>query len=163
MKLRILLAALVSLALFAWRPAMAQERAYMLGVISYGDSPQMIATEYEGLTNYLSRVLKRPVRIEGARNFDIFAQRAKAKHYHMMFVAPSAVLDANRSAGYLPVAKIPGLLSVSFMAPGRTNIAFPEDMKDHGRPHQLRRRHQSACHADQLLRAAGRRFDSRNR
>jgi ABC-type phosphate/phosphonate transport system substrate-binding protein len=39
------------------------------------------------------------------------------------------VLDANRSAGYLPVAKIPGLLSVSFMAPGRTNIAFPEDMK----------------------------------
>ncbi|MBX3647117.1 MAG: PhnD/SsuA/transferrin family substrate-binding protein [Rhodocyclaceae bacterium] len=129
MKSRILLAALLLLAFFVWRPAMAQERAYILGVISYGDSAQMIATEYDGLTTYLSRVLKRPVRIEGARNFDIFAQRAKAKRYHMIFVAPSAVLDANRAAGYLPVAKIPGLLSVSFMAPGRTNIAFPEDMK----------------------------------
>ncbi|MBK6630578.1 MAG: PhnD/SsuA/transferrin family substrate-binding protein [Betaproteobacteria bacterium] len=129
MKLRILLAGFLSLALFAWRPVAAQERAYLLGVISYGDSAQMIASEYEGLTSYLSRMLKRPVRVEGARNFDSFAQRAEKKRYHMMFVAPSAVLDANKSAGYLPVAKIPGLLSVSFMAPGRTNIAFPEDMK----------------------------------
>ncbi len=129
MKLRILLTGLLSLALLAWRPAAAQERAYLLGVISYGESAQMIASEYEGLTTYLSRVLKRPVRLEGARDFDTFGQRAKAKRYHMMFVAPSAVIDANRSAGYLPVAKIPGLLSVSFMAQGRTNIAFPEDMK----------------------------------
>ena len=129
MKLRILLSGLIFLALFAGRPATAQERAYLLGVISYGESAQMIASEYEGFTSYLSRVLKRPVRVEGARDFDTFGQRAQKKRYHMMFVAPSAVLDANRSAGYLPVAKIPGLLSVSFMAQGRTNIAFPEDMK----------------------------------
>lgn len=129
MNFRILLAGLLALALLAWRPAAAQERAYLLGVISYGDSAQMIASEYEGLTTYLGMVLKRPVRIEGARDFTTFGQRAKAKRYHMMFVAPSAVIEANRSAGYLPVAKIPGLLSVSFMAPGRTNIAFPEDMK----------------------------------
>lgn len=129
MKSRTLLAAFLLFALLILRPAMAQERAYILGVISYGDSAQMIASEYEGLTSYLSRMLKRPVRVEGARNFDTFGQRADKKRYHMIFVAPSAVLDANKSAGYLPIAKIPGLLSVSFMAPGRTNIAFPEDMK----------------------------------
>ncbi|MBS3916946.1 MAG: PhnD/SsuA/transferrin family substrate-binding protein [Sulfuritalea sp.] len=129
MKLRNLLAGFLLLTLLVWRPAAAQERAYLLGVISYGESAQMIASEYDGLTGYLSRVLKRPVRVEGARDFATFEQRAQKKRYHMMFVAPSAVLDANKSAGYVPVAKIPGLLSVSFMAQGRTNIAFPEDMK----------------------------------
>lgn len=119
----------MGIALLAWQPAAAQERAYLLGVISYGNSAQMIASEYEGLTDYLSRTLKRPVRIEGARDFSTFGERAKAKRYHMMFVAPSAVVEANRSAGYLPVAKIPGLLSVSFMAPTKSGIAFPEDMK----------------------------------
>lgn len=120
---------LIGIALIAWRPAMAQERAYLLGVISYGNSAQMIASEYHGLTEYLSRVLKRPVRVEGARDFSTFGERAKAKRYHFMFVAPSAVMEANRSAGYLPVVKIPGLLSVAFMAQTKTNIAFPEDMK----------------------------------
>lgn len=119
----------MGIALLAWQPAAAQERAYLLGVISYGNSAQMIASEYQGLTDYLSRVIKRPVRVEGARDFTTFGERAKAKRYHMMFVAPSAVVEANRSAGYLPVAKIPGLLSVSFMAPTKSGIAFPEDMK----------------------------------
>ena len=117
------------LLLLAGQPAAARERAYLLGVISYGNSAQMIATEHHGLTEYLGRVLKRPVRIESARDFTSFAERAKAKRYHMMFVAPSAVIEANRSAGYLPVAKVPGLLSVSFMAPTKAGIAFPEDMK----------------------------------
>jgi phosphonate transport system substrate-binding protein len=126
---RICVAALLALAALVGRPAMAQDRAYLLGVISYGASAQMIASEYHGLTAYLSRTLKRPIRVEGARDFTTFGERAKAKRYHMMFVAPSAVIEANRSAGYLPVAKVPGLLSVAFMAPTKTNIAFPEDMK----------------------------------
>lgn len=129
MKRYFFLTGLLMLALLAWRPAAAQERAYLLGVISYGDSAQMIASEYEGLIAYLGRVLKRPVRVEGARDFTTLGQRAKAKRYHMIFAAPSAIVEANRSAGYLPVAKIPGRLSVAFMAPTRTNIAFPEDMK----------------------------------
>lgn len=129
MKRRTLLVGLAVLALSALNPAQGQERAYLLGVISYGASAQMIASEYEGLTSYLGRTLKHPVRVEGARDFTTFGERARAKRYHMMFVAPSAVLDANRSAGYLPVAKVPGLLSVAFMAPTKSNIAFPEDMK----------------------------------
>ncbi len=117
------------LLILARQPAMAQDRAYLLGVISYGNSAQMIASEYHGLTSYLSRVLKKPVRVEGARDFTTFGERAKARRYHLMFVAPSAVVEANRSAGYLPVAKVPGLLAVSFMAMTKTGIAFPEDMK----------------------------------
>lgn len=128
MKRRFLAASLLALAV-TWLPARAQDRAYLLGVISYGASAQMLASEYDGLTTYLSKTLKRPVRIEGARDFTTFGERANAKRYHLMFVAPSAVIEANRSAGYLPVAKIPGLLSVSFMALTKSNIAFPEDMK----------------------------------
>lgn len=119
----------VGCALLAGQPVAAQERAYLLGVISYGNSAQMIASEFQGLTDYLSRTLKRPLRVEGARDFATFGERAKAKRYHFMLVAPSAVLEANRSAGYLPVAKVPGVLAVSFMALGKTGIAFPEDMK----------------------------------
>lgn len=129
MKRRKLLSGFALIALCCWQPALAQDKAYLLGVISYGASAQMISSEYEGLTTYLSKTLKHPVRLEGARDFTTFAERAKAKRYHMMFVAPSAVIEANRAAGYLPVAKIPGLLSVSFMAPTKSNIAFPEDMK----------------------------------
>jgi ABC-type phosphate/phosphonate transport system substrate-binding protein len=128
MKRRFLMAGLLALAV-SWLPALAQDKAYLLGVISYGASAQMIASEYEGLTTYLGKALKRPVRIEGARDFTTFGERAKAKRYHMMFVAPSAVIEANKSAGYQPVAKIPGLLSVAFMALAKSNIAFPEDMK----------------------------------
>lgn len=113
----------------AARPALSDGKAYVLGVISYGNSAQMIASEYSGLTAYLGKVLKRPVRVEGARDFTTFGERAKARRYHLMFVAPSVVIEANRSAGYLPVAKVPGLLAVSFMALAKTNIAFPEDMK----------------------------------
>jgi ABC-type phosphate/phosphonate transport system substrate-binding protein len=111
------------------QPGLAQERAYLLGVISYGESPQMIASEYEGLTTYLAKIVKRPVRVEGSRNFDVFAARAKTKRYQFIFSAPSAIIQANRDAGYVPVAKVPGRLAASFMAMGRTGIAFPEDMK----------------------------------
>lgn len=117
------------LLLLAGRPGLAQERAYILGVIGYGESAQMIASEYEGLTAYLSRIVKRPVRVEGSRNFDVFAERAKTKRYHFIFAAPSAIIQANRDAGYEPVAKVPGRLAAAFMAMGKTGIAFPEDMK----------------------------------
>lgn len=119
----------VGVLLLAGSPALAQERAYLLGIISYGNSAQMIASEYHGLTTYLSRILRKPVRVEGARDFTVFGERARARRYHFLFAAPSAVVEANRSAGYLPVAKVPGLLAVSFMAMAKTNIAFPEDMK----------------------------------
>ena len=119
----------LGLLLLAGRPGLAQERAYILGVIGYGESAQMIASEYEGLTAYLSRIVKRPVRVEGSRNFDVFAERAKTKRYHFIFAAPSAIIQANRDAGYEPVAKVPGRLAAAFMAMGKTGIAFPEDMK----------------------------------
>ncbi len=38
-------------------------------------------------------------------------------------------IEANRLAGYEPVAKIPGTLSASFMSLGSSEVAFPEDMK----------------------------------
>lgn len=131
MKQRTLFAALCACALlYAVRPAAASERAYILGVISYGESAQMIASEYNGLTTYLGKILKRPVRIEGARDFTSFGERAKAQRYHFIFAAPTAVIDANRAAGYRPVAKIPGLLAASFLALAKTGIAFPDDMKN---------------------------------
>ena len=68
--------ALGLLLLLSGRPGLAQERAYLLGIISYGNSAQMIASEYHGLTAYLSRVLKKPVRVEWAREFSTLGERA---------------------------------------------------------------------------------------
>ncbi|HMM54422.1 MAG TPA: PhnD/SsuA/transferrin family substrate-binding protein [Candidatus Desulfobacillus sp.] len=128
MRLPALLAALLAAAVFCL-PAVAAERAYQLGVIGYGESQQMIASEYEGLINYLGRVLRRPVRVEGSGDFTTFAERTRSRRYQMLFAAPSAILEASSASGYVPVAKVPGLLSVAFMAPARTGIAFTEDMK----------------------------------
>lgn len=117
------------LLLLTGRHGLAQERAYILGVISYGESAQMITSEYEGLTNYLTRTVKRPVRVEGSRDFTTFAERIKSKRYQFIFAAPSAVLEARRDAGYEPIAKVPGRLAAAFMALSKAGIAFPEDMK----------------------------------
>lgn len=110
--------------------ALAQaQRAIMLGVVGYGESAVAASLQYEGLTDYLGRSLKQRVLVESSRDFTAFAERAKAKRYQFLFAAPSAIIDANRAAGYEPLVKAPGRLAASFMAAGKSGIAFVEDMK----------------------------------
>lgn len=108
-------------------PALAIDY-YILGVQDYVKNPILVVRDYEGLTTYLSKTLKTPVRVEAVKTYDEYAKKAAAKRFHFMYAPPSMIMRANMSAGYEPVVKIPGLLSASFMTMD-PNIAFPEDMK----------------------------------
>lgn len=101
---------------------------YILGVQDYVKNPILVVRDYQGLANYLSRMLKTPVRIEAVKTYDDYLKKAAAKRFHFMYAPPAMIMKAHFAAGYEPVAKIPGLLSASFMTMD-PSIAFPEDMK----------------------------------
>lgn len=101
----------------------------ILGIQDYNKSPILLVSEYDGLTRYLSRVLKQPVRLESVKTRDEYLSKAQTKRFTFMYGPPSMILSANRLAGYQPVAKVPGLLSAAFMSLSSSGIAFPEDMK----------------------------------
>ncbi len=123
-----LLQALILLGVLIARPVMAVETLW-LGIQDYNRSPIIVAEEFHGLTNYLSRVLKRPVKVETVRDSDKYLADAKQKKFAFMFAPPSMIMQANKLAGYEPIAKIPGQISAGFMALSSSGIAFPEDMK----------------------------------
>ena len=108
-------------------PAQAADY-YILGVQDYVKNPILVVRDYQSLANYLARTLKTPVRIEAVKTYDDYIKKAKNKRFHFMYAPPSMIMQANLSAGYEPVVKIPGLLSASFLTMD-TSIAFPEDMK----------------------------------
>lgn len=119
---------LIGLALgLAWLPARAADY-YILGVQDYVKNPILVVRDYQGLANYLSKIVKTPVRIEAVKTYDDYIKKAAAKRFHFMYAPPSMIMKAHFAAGYEPVVKIPGLLSASFVTMD-TNIAFPEDMK----------------------------------
>ena len=119
---------LILLGMLVMRQGMAAETLF-LGVQDYNRSPIVVAEEFRGLATYLSRVLQRPVKIETVRDYDKYLAEAKQKRFAFMFAPPSMIMQANKLAGYEPVAKIPGQISAGFMTPVSTGIAFPEDMK----------------------------------
>ncbi len=101
----------------------------LLGVQDYNQSPILVVREYMGLTRYLGRELGRQVRVESVRDYDEYLKKAAARRFAFLFAPPSMIMQAHRLAGYEPIAKIPGLLSASFMSLASSGIAFPEDMK----------------------------------
>lgn len=108
-------------------PAFASDNL-LIGVQDYTRSAIVVVREYQGLAIYLSHVLKQPVRIEHVKTYSEYLKKAQAKRFAFMFGPPSMIMQAHKF-GYTPVAKIPGLLSASFMSLSKTGIAFPEDMK----------------------------------
>ncbi len=119
---------LILLGMLIAQPCWAVETLW-LGIQDYNRSPIIVAEEFHGLTSYLSQVLKRPVKVETVRKYDEYMAEAKQKKFAFMFGPPSMIMQANKLAGYEPVAKIPGQISAGFMALASSGIAFPEDMK----------------------------------
>lgn len=105
------------------------EEVLLLGVQEYVRSPVQVAYDYKPLADYLGRVLGQRVRIETVKPYDQFMSKVAAKRYAFIFAPPSMVIEGNRTGGYVPVARFPGLIAASFIAMSRTQIAFPEDMK----------------------------------
>lgn len=121
----------ILLAVLTWLTCMPARAAdyYLLGVQDYVKNPILVVRDYEGLTAYLSKVLKKPVRVEAVKTYDDYMKKAAAKRFHFMYAPPSMIMKAHMTAGYEPVVKIPGLLSASFMSLASSPVAFPEDMK----------------------------------
>ena len=106
------------------------EETLILGVQEYVRSPIQVAYDYKSLADYLGRVLNKTVRIESVKSYDQYMKKVAAKRFAFIFAPPSMVIQGNKSAGYVPVAKFPGLIAASFIAMSKSGIAFPEDMKD---------------------------------
>lgn len=117
------------LALLGFSTTAGASERLILGVQNYNKGPVVMVREHLGLAKYLSRVLGQEVRVESVKNYDEFMNKAGKKRYAFIFAPPNMVMQANKRAGYEPVAKVPGLLAVSFMSFSKSGIAFPEDMK----------------------------------
>lgn len=101
----------------------------ILGVQEYGSNPITLVHEYEGLTKFISKTLKRPVRFESERMYSTYMDKAVKKRYLLIYGPPSMTLEAYGRAGYEPLVRRPGALSATFMSLAKTGIGFPEDLK----------------------------------
>lgn len=101
----------------------------VLGVQDYEKSPRVLAAEFKGLAQYLGDKIGQPVRVQASQSYKRYMVNSKKKRYAFIYGPPSMAMDAYRTAGYQPVAKIPGVLSASFMTLSTSDVAFPEDMK----------------------------------
>lgn len=101
----------------------------VLGVQDFGKSPGVLAGEFKGLADYLSKQLGQPVSVQASQSYKRYMANSQKKRYAFIFGPPSMAMEAYKAAGYEPVAKIPGVLSASFMSLSTSDVAFPEDMK----------------------------------
>jgi len=101
----------------------------ILGVQDYGKTTQVLVVEYKSLAAYLSKQLGQPVVVQASQNYERHMANAKKKRFAFIYGPPTMAIEAYRLSGYEPVAKIPGVLSASFMSLSTSNVAFPEDMK----------------------------------
>ena len=102
----------------------------ILGVQDYEKTPRVLADEFKGLATYLSGKLGQPVTVHASQSYKRYMLNSQKKRYDFIYGPPSMAMEAYKSAGYEPVAKIPGVLSASFMSLSSSDVAFPEDMKD---------------------------------
>lgn len=100
-----------------------------IGFQDYNRSPIQAAQDSRGFTEYMTRMLGVPVKVETIREHDKLIAQAKQKRFGLMFAPASMIMEANKVAGYEPVVRVPGQLAAAFAAPASSGIAFPEDMK----------------------------------
>lgn len=101
----------------------------VLGVQDYEKTPRVLAAEFKGLADYLGDKIGQPVTVQASQSYKRYMASSTKKRYAFIYGPPSMAMEAYRTAGYEPVAKIPGVLSASFMTLSSSDVAFPEDMK----------------------------------
>ena len=101
----------------------------VLGVQDYEKTPRVLADEFKGLAAYLSEKIGQTVTVQASQSYKRYMANSKKKRYAFIYGPPSMAMEAYQAAGYEPVAKIPGVLSASFMTLSTSDVAFPEDMK----------------------------------
>ncbi|MEO1766953.1 phosphate/phosphite/phosphonate ABC transporter substrate-binding protein [Thiobacter aerophilum] len=118
--------------LFVLSTASAQE-ALLLGV-NDGVAGQMdyskLIDRYQPLADYLSKLLKKPVKLESSQNLKSSTENLMKGRYDLFFSKPSNVAaQAMARANYDLVAAVKGAFTVKFIARKDSGLAKPEDIR----------------------------------
>lgn len=128
-----LIACLIPLLL--WQgSAMARDKASILLGINDGISIQRyfgdLQHKYQGLANYLSQVLNKPVRFESSQSLKGSVSNLGKARYDLMFVKPSNVAaQAIRDDKYTLVAACKGKLNSVFIVTKNSSLKKPADIR----------------------------------
>jgi ABC-type phosphate/phosphonate transport system substrate-binding protein len=115
-------------------PARAEE-ALLLG-INEGTAGQVDYTKmlerYQPLADFLSKTLKRPVKLESSQNLKSSTDNLMKGRYALFYSKPSNVAaKAMASANYDLVAAVQGAFTVKFIARKDSGFRKPEDIRGH--------------------------------
>ena len=100
-----------------YRPAVASEagRPTLLMAIQGSHSIPVLAETMQPLVNHLEHTLDVNIRWETASRHRKLIERIKGRRYDLLFVDAPTTLVAHYQAGYQPFARIPGVISASFV------------------------------------------------
>lgn len=112
-------------------PASAAERL-LFGVntgVPAQDEQRDITEKYRPLADYLSAMLKRPVKLEVSQNLSASERRLKKDAFDLFLGPPQVIAQAMKSANYVPIARYPGKLKASFVVMDSSGIKNLGDMR----------------------------------
>ncbi len=119
------------LLLLATLPASASERL-LFGVntgVPARDDQRDITEKYKPLADYLSAVLKRPVKLEVSQSLSASERRLKKDAFDVFLGPPQVIAQAMKSANYVPIARYPGKLKAAFVVMDSSGIKSLSDAK----------------------------------
>lgn len=112
-------------------PAYAADRL-LLGVntgVPAQDEQRDISEKYRPLADYLSGVLKRPVKLEVSQNLSASERRLKKDAFDLFFGPPQVIAQAMKSANYVPIVRYPGKIKAVFVVMDSSGIKSLADAK----------------------------------
>ncbi|MBZ0106477.1 MAG: phosphate/phosphite/phosphonate ABC transporter substrate-binding protein [Sulfuricella denitrificans] len=116
---------------FAALPASATERL-LFGVntgVPARDEQRDITEKYKPLADYLSAVLKRPVKLEVSQSLSASERRLKKDAFDLFLGPPQVIAQAMKSANYVPIARYPGKLKAAFVVMESSGIKSLSDAR----------------------------------
>lgn len=112
-------------------PAGAADRL-LLGVntgVPAQDEQRDIAEKYRPLAEYLTSVLKTPVKLEVSQNLSASEKRLKKDAFDLFFGPPQVIAQAMKSANYVPIVRYPGKIKAVFVVMESSGIKSLADAK----------------------------------
>ncbi|KPK10911.1 MAG: hypothetical protein AMJ68_07810 [Acidithiobacillales bacterium SG8_45] len=91
------------------------ERPSLLMAVQGSHSIPVLAHTIQPLVNHLEHELNATIRWETASQHSKLVERIKGKRYDLLFVDTPTTLMGHYQAGYQPFARIPGVISASFV------------------------------------------------
>jgi phosphonate transport system substrate-binding protein len=111
--------------------ASAAEKLYFgvnTGVPAFDDQRDL-AEKYKPLADYLGAALKRPVRLEVSQSLSTSGRKLKKDAFDVFLGPPQVIAQAQKAAGYVPVARYPGKIKAAFVVMEASGIKRLSDTR----------------------------------